>query len=489
MNRMKKGILSASLSLLATLTMFSSTSVLANTGKLELENCHVDGIKQLIKCGKLEVPENYQKPDGSKITLNVAVLPAIDNSTYYPPMMFLAGGPGQGAASLAAVIKRGFKETNKTRDIIMVDQRGTGESATLECPSLEIPDPYASLPEDIPLADVEKCIAELKGDLSQFNSENAIRDFDAVRAALGHKTMNLYGGSYGTRAALVYMRMFPQNLESVVLDSVGPVEVPIGLFGQSGARSFRFMLENCKNDQYCNAAYPNLRQEFDQVMVRLAEAPVNLEIPHPRLGTKTTLKVSDAKFISYIRMMLYSPSTHAMIPLLINQTYQQNFAPLAGYIAATSEGMGVNEAVLFNIVCNEDYPRVSEQDLAADAANDLDGEISQLAFKLVCPMWPKYQVSEDFYQPVVNDIPTLILSGKLDPVTPPSNGDYSDKTLKNSVHIIDEHAAHIVNQSQCSSKIIADFFKDPQPSQVDASCLKEQPAQTFVTGLNGGNAQ
>ena len=307
----------------------------ASDNNLTLENCHLGEIRSQVKCGKLEVPENYQKPDGDKISVNFAVLPAIDNSEYKAPLMFLAGGPGQAATELATLLERTFREVRKTRDIILVDQRGTGESHPLSCEFEDEQSVYSSIIKDFKASDVTDCISQFKGDLSQFNSENAIRDFDAVRSALGHEKINVYGGSYGTRASLVYMRMFPESLESVVLDGVGPIEVPIGLFGQSVARAFDSLVENCKNSDSCNAAFPNLVEEFQQVKTRLAKAPVVLDIQHPRLGTPIKFVLDEDKFTSNLRMQLYSTRGRSLVPLVINQAYLGNYQPLIGLMAST----------------------------------------------------------------------------------------------------------------------------------------------------------
>jgi pimeloyl-ACP methyl ester carboxylesterase len=223
--------------------------------RFTLENCHVDGVKAQVKCGQLQVPENYSKGDSKKISINFVVLPAIDNSDNKTPLMFLAGGPGQAAAELSASLRRVFNEVRKTRDLILVDQRGTGQSSPLQCEDAIEQNVYSITPEELSEQDIKKCFASFDVDLSQYNSENAIRDFDAIRVKLGHKKINIYGGSYGTRAGLIYMRMFPESLRSVVLDSVGPIEVPIGLFGQSSARSFNLLLENCQKELSCQKAY------------------------------------------------------------------------------------------------------------------------------------------------------------------------------------------------------------------------------------------
>jgi len=469
--------------LLALLLSFNAYS---DEQQFTLKNCHVDGVKAQVKCGNLQAPENYSKPNDEQISINFVVLPAIDNSDNKTPLMFLAGGPGQAAAELAAGLRRVFNEVRKTRDLILVDQRGTGDSHPLQCDDALEQDIYSITPEDFSEQDIKDCLATFSGDLSQYNSENAIRDFDAVRVALGYDKINIYGGSYGTRAGLVYMRMFPDSLRSVVLDSVGPIEVPIGLFGQSSARSFNLLLENCKKELSCKNAYPELEQEFKTLMIRLEQAPAEVSIAHPRLGTQTKFVISKAKLLGSIRMQLYSVATRSLVPLVIHQAYLGNYMPLAGLVAQTEGGQGIYLGLLFNITCNEDFPRISVSDFEQDANNNFGQGDSHFGFKKVCPIWPQYRPSEEFYQTVDVDIPTLILSGNLDPVTPPSNGEYSAKFLPNNHHIVIENAAHTVAMSTCASDIINEFLTSLKPKALDESCLEDVPNESFLTSLNGG---
>lgn len=459
--------------------------VKANDNKLTLEDCHLDGISQQVQCGKLQVPEDYQNPTGEQLSINFAVLPAIDRNQNKEPMMFLAGGPGQAAVSLASGLYQAFNEVRKTRDIILVDQRGTGGSHPLQCEDeLEL-DPYTYMPESYTSADVKKCIDTLEGDLSQFNSENAIRDFDAVRQALGHEKITIYGGSYGTRAGLVYMRLFPESLSAVVLDSVGPIEVPIGLFGKSSERSFNMLIDNCLENPSCQQTYPDLKQQFSQLVAQLEQQPVTVSIAHPTLGTKTDFLVSRAKFLSTIFTMLYSMETRSLVPLVIDQAAKGNFAPLAGIIATGSMGE-MFVGLTLNIVCNEDMPKVTPSMLADDANNGFNGELSHFAWNTACPVWPQYRPSEDFYQPVTANIPALIISGELDPVTPPSNAEHSDKSLPNSRHIVMKDSSHTPGISPCAMKLIAEFLDKKNPNDLNESCLSEIPKESFMLGLNGG---
>ena len=469
-------------SLISSANAEDKTTTSAN---IVLENCHLKGIKSQVKCGKLSVPENYNVKGGTNLSLNIAVLPAIDNSDNKTPFMFLAGGPGQAAVELAAPLWSALNDIRKTRDIILVDQRGTGNSNPLTCEEVEGQNVYQLTQKEFTIEEVQKCIAEFKvGDLAQYNSENAIRDFDAVRAALGYKQVNLYGGSYGTRAALVYMRMFPENIRSVVLDGVGPIEVPIGLFGKSSARSFELLLEHCKQEQACNEAYPNLANEFNQLKARLDKTPVVINIPHPRLGTQTKFVIDNDKLISNLRMQLYSIEMRTLVPLVIHQAYLENYMPLAGLLAQSEGGMGMYIGLTFNIVCNEDIPRITNEMFANDADNSFGGNNSHLAWHTACSVWPKYRPSAEFSESVTADIPTLILSGELDPVTPPSNGEYPAKTLTNSHHIVIKNSSH-TSLGTCAPKIINEFLTTLKVNELDETCLEELPTESFMTNLNG----
>jgi len=282
------------------------------------------------------------------------------------------------------------------------------------------------------------------------------------------------------------MRMFPESLRSVVLDSVGPIEVPIGLFGQSSARSFNLLLTNCQNESSCQQAFPQLEQEFQTLLARLEKAPEQVNIAHPRLGTQTKFVISKAKLLGTIRSQLYSVATRSLVPLVIHQAFLGNYIPLAGLIAQTEGGQGIYIGLLFNITCNEDYPRISTTDFERDANNDFGGGDSHFGFKIACPLWPQYRPSDAFYKPVTVDIPTLILSGDLDPVTPPSNGEYSANSLPNNHHIVVKNAAHTVAMSTCASDLINEFLTSLKPKALDESCLADVPNESFMTNLNGG---
>jgi pimeloyl-ACP methyl ester carboxylesterase len=186
-------------------------------------------------------------------------------------------------------------------------------------------------------------------------------------------------------------------------------------------------------------------------------------------------------------MQLYSVASRSLVPLVIHQAYLGNYMPLAGLIAQSEGGQGVYMGLFFNIACNEDYPRISAADFERDVNNSFGGEDTHFLFKMVCPIWPQFRPSEEFYQAVKADIPTLILSGNLDPVTPPSNGEHSASSLPNNHHIIVENASHTVAMSTCASDIINEFLTSLKPKELDESCLEDIPSESFMTNLTGGH--
>ena len=456
------------------------------SSSLTLAPCHVDKIERQVLCGTLSVPQDYQHPTATHINLNVTVLPAFNNSQNKSPMLFLAGGPGQAATTLASVIQSSHYEVLKNRDIILIDQRGTGKSSPLTCEDIEETGTYGLISSDYDMPKlVSACLGDITQDLSQFSSQNAIRDFDAVRQALGHEKVNLYGGSYGTRAALIYMRMFPETLSAVVLDAVSPIETPIGLFGQSSARAFNLMIKDCKADLACFTAFPNLETQFKALLKRVEDNPISITISHPRLTVPTVLKVDREKLISTVRFQLYSPRTRVLTPFVISEAEKGNYLPFSGMLALSEFGLEINTPLMMNIVCSEDIPRISAQQSFNDSNNNFGQGLSLQGFKRVCDHWPTYKINSAFEQPVISDIPTLILSGRLDPVTPPSNGETVHSNLSNSAHIVVENTAHIVAGNGCSGKIIAGFLDDKQPDLVDGSCLENIPPMPFITNING----
>ena len=240
------------------------------------------------RCGTLEVYEDNIANSGRKISLRVAVIPAESSNPEADPLFLLAGGPGQAASEGFVSLLAGLSRVNFKRDLVMVDQRGTGSSNPLDCPEPEGPeDPVYGTPSDEAemLEWADACVSALNGDPRLYTTEYAARDLDAVRAALGYGPINLLGVSYGTRMAQVYQRMYPGQVRAMVLDGVAPMDWAIGdQVTVDAQRALDLVFARCHAEAGCREAFPGLREEFATLLNRLDEDPVEVALAHPITG-------------------------------------------------------------------------------------------------------------------------------------------------------------------------------------------------------------
>lgn len=454
----------------------------------ELEDCHVEGIKQQILCGTLEVPEDPKKPSGKQIPLNITVLKGLNATPKTVPLLYLAGGPGQAATDHTAMVNMMFKLVRQSRDIVLVDQRGTGKSNGLQCTNMEVD----GLGLDLDMAGMDlkqqarECIALFgDSDLTQYSTNQAVDDFEAVRKALGYEQFYLYGGSYGTRAGLVYMRRHPQSIAGAVLDSVAPTQLAVGLFGKTAEVSFDMLLKDCQENEACNKAFPNLKQDFVGLLNELKQQPKSVEVSNPVSAEQTTLLFDKDKFLNVLRTSLYAVQTRSFLPMAITQAAQGNYKPFLGlYSAIGTNGTGMYTGLTMTIVCSEDWPRISPARLAADNDNYVVGGSTGEVFAQMCSQWPRYEVEDSFAEPVKSAIPTLLLSGRVDPVTPPSYGDMAAESLSNARHLVSHNGAHTIISHTCAPKLVDQFLQTGELDKLDDSCLTRQYPTRFLISPN-----
>lgn len=314
---------------------------------------------------------------------------------------------------------------------------------------------------------------------------NAIRDFEAVREALGYQQVNLYGGSYGSRAGLVYMREAPESVRAAVLDAMAPVQVVVGPFGRHGAASFARMLADCAAEEGCNDAFPELKNTYQTLMAELSESPVPLTVRDPLTNQPTDILITAGRFSSVMRVGLYHPTTRQMLPFVIQRTSEGDYTPLTGLLGTTMAQSELYMGLTLSVLCSEDLARAMPALLAEDGDNDFIGSRTGDAFVDMCSVWPKAERPTAWFEPVQSDIPTLILSGELDPVTPPQWGEIAAETLTNSRHLVAPKGSHTIVGHTCANKLAAQFIKDLDLAALDASCLENQRAQPFILNSNG----
>jgi pimeloyl-ACP methyl ester carboxylesterase len=442
---------------------------------LPLTECRLPRLPVAAQCGTLEVPENRAAPEGRRIVLTLAVLPANTLSPRPDPLFILAGGPGQAATYLGPFAAQLF-DVRKDRDIVLVDQRGTGRSSPLECEALKPEETFQSAFDVDIVARAAACAKELAArgvDPAQYTTAAWVEDLDAVRAALGYPRINLWGGSYGTRAALEYLRRHPDRVRAVVLDGVAPPSMIVNFdVWPSRDRAIDRIIENCQAQDVCRAAHPDLAATLASIRRRLGNAGRDIVVTNPRTGAIETLHISFDHVVAALQPLTYAPELAALMPEMITRAAKGDYGPLfaAALLVTGSLTEQMNAALHYSVTCAEDAPRLS----LGGVRGALEGVRSQALARralAVCDVWPRGHAPIDATTPVRSDVPVLILSGALDPVTPPANGDEVAKTLPNSRHVVARGFGHIVSSHACAPRLIAAFLDDPTFASLPETCV------------------
>jgi pimeloyl-ACP methyl ester carboxylesterase len=456
---------------------------------LGLETCElvVPGtpLSSVGQCGWMEVAENPAEPDGRMIRIRVARIPARDRVAEPDPLVFFAGGPGQAATETWPVVAHALRKVNQGRDILLVDQRGTGQSNALKCPEIEVEEALATDWDELARA-TRECLASLDGDPRFYTTTIAMHDIDAARAALGYDKVNLYGGSYGTRAAQVYLRLFPDRVRTVVLDSVVPQTLALGTEHAAKLDQALYrVLEGCDADADCAKAFPATAEMLASLAGALQESPVELTIEHPTTGLPLTFTFDRDVLSSSLRFLAYSSDTQAMLPLLIHEAAQENrFDRLASQMLIATAGLqqSISQGMELSVMCAEDYPWYGENTVEGDF---LMGNLMTRAAEIQCGIWPRGEVPDGFHDPVTIDVPVLLLSGELDPVTPPEYGDRVAAHLPDAMHLVAPGQGHIVTTRGCVGEVVSEFIIAGSSEDLDTSCMARLGPAPYFLSLTG----
>ncbi|MDT3335363.1 alpha/beta hydrolase [Shewanella sp. SP1S1-7] len=450
------------------------------------DTCYVEGVSDRLNCGFVTVPENPNKPDGKQIQVHYVVLPAVKNVNHEEALLAIAGGPGQSAIDNAAGFDAMLSKVRQQRDILLIDQRGTGRSNLLTCDEgaqspLSFDDDNADT-----LAETQKCLAKIDADVTQYGSLNAIKDFEAVRQHLGYKKLHVYGISYGTRMAQLYMRLYPAHLATVTLDGIVPMQQSVLEIGASIDRGFDLLFKDCQETAACHAQFPELKAEFDQVAASLAKAPVMENVYDPVTGEKTMLTMTRGKFYGSIRMALYQANVRALVPHAIHQAAKHNFQPILGLYSLTIDNAGMAMGMHASVVCGEDMHRITPA-MREQAQHSFMGKTMLEGLEATCEVWKVPAVDDSFSEPISSDIPTLLLSGEIDPATPPSWGELAMEKLTNAKHFVAPYATHGVAYQSCANNLIADLVRSGSVKDLDGECLKKDVRRSFY--LNASSVE
>ena len=327
---------------------------------------------------------------------------------------------------------------------------------------------------------------ELDADPRFYTTTIAMHDIDAARRALGYETVNLYGGSYGTRAAQVYYRLFPDQVRSIVLDGVVPQTLGLGTeHALKLDQAVYRVLAACEADTDCATHFPDTAGKLRDLLRSAIDQPVDVTIEHPTTGEPVTLRFEREVLASALRFLSYSPETQAMLPMLIHEAAtEQRYDRLASQMMITTTGLQqtIARGMEMSVMCAEDYPLFP---VAIEPNDTLLGTLMEEVVRVQCGIWPAGPVPDGYHEPVSGDVPVLLLSGENDPVTPPEYGDEVAAYFERATHLIAPGQAHIVATRGCMGDIVSTFVIDGNADNLDTDCMARLERSPFFHSLTG----
>lgn len=442
--------------------------------------CKLDDLPAGSGCGSVRVPENWSGSSSRNIDLRVVRLPAHRNPGRSAIFIF-QGGPGQGASKLSEFYERVYRPARVTHDIVLIDQRGTGGSNALTCEfggSPETPQSYLS--DLFDPAIMRRCRANLEGraDLTQYSTRAAATDADAVRRALGYGAIDIYGTSYGTRLAMEYAHRYPRQVRTLTLKGVvSPRTIAPATFASDVERSVEFMLRDCALDRACSAQFPKLRADLNRTVAQLDARPAVVSLAD---GKKVTL--SRGLFGATMRTMLQATSLRADLPKLLNQAANGNWSPYVTRAldlrkAAQSE---IATGLMLSVLCAEDVRFLDLAKARAASKGTVLGSYWVDQVTGACQVWPKAKTSLNWRRPLRVHAPTLLISGGLDPATPPREAEDAQSSFTRSLHVVAPGASHsFTGMNGCVDVIMSDFIRLGALGPLKIECAGQIKAPPF----------
>ncbi len=451
-------------------------------GKVSLKACVNPSFPVDALCGNFEVFENRTTRAGRRIHLNIVLLPSTNPKPMPDPLFYLAGGPG-GAATVYAG-EAFMNNLRRNRDVVLVDQRGTGQSNPLNCPSPGSRDDMRGyFGEPLSSEQIRACRAELEktADLTMYTTSIAMDDLDDVRVALGYDRINVYGGSYGSTTSLVYLRQHGQHVRSVAIFGVAPPSAKIPLSFSKGVQdAVNRLIADCASNSTCNGAYPDVAGDLKKVLQQFDKGPVEVEATNVYTGVSQKVLVHRDAFVDGIRQLLYSPNATAALPALFHLGAGGNLGPLVGtmFQVISQIDSRIARGMQLSVICAEDVPFITSEEIKTTSANSFYGDARVRPTVRACAEWPRMKVSESFLEPVKSDVPVLLVAGALDPVTPPWLAEIVAKTLSRSRLVVVRNATH--NSYECIENLIADFIDKGTTEGLDVSCIEQIKRPPFT---------
>lgn len=457
------------------------------------EPCRVKGFDIEIRCARISVFEDRAGKQGRKIDIHVAILPAKSDRKKPDPVFIFAGGPGQSAIEVGPRVLPALGRLNRERDLVFVDQRGTGKSNKLGC-KIDDKDSVEGFGGDAEVRTfIEDCLAEAKkhADPRFYTTTIAMHDLDDIRRALGYDKINVWGASYGTRAALEYVRRYPQHTRTATLDGMAPFDIALPLsFVADSHASLSALLKACAAEAACTRTFPNLESELTDLVRKLDANPRQISVRHPRTGEPLKIRVTGSVVLGGIRGAMYAANVASVVPAAIQAAKLDDFGPLAALGLAIG-GTIMDEMALgmhLSVICAEDWPLVQKATEGGVKRVGLYGDELIKDHRNMCSVWSRGAIPADFHSPVKSDVPILLLSGGIDPATPPRHAEAVLPGLSRAKHVVAPNIGHGVSAQGCAPDLIKRFVEEGSVDKVDGSCLNKLPRPVFFQPLSASAA-
>ncbi|WP_445365477.1 alpha/beta hydrolase [Microbulbifer sp. ANSA001] len=452
------------------MVFFIAHGAMAAEGNGGADDCYLDGWQYSLQCSRITVGK-----EDTQVKLAVMVSPALDESGE-EPLYLLAGGPGQAASDLAILLNK-FRKINQTRAIVLVDRRGAGLSRPFSC-GIDRNTPNELEVISKSLAD---CYLQQTTFANSLSSRQTIEDLELVRKHFGHEKISLWGGSWGTRTALLYQQWYPDSLTALVLDAVAPIDTKVFLGASAAEHALQTLVRDCQSDLACSR-FGDWRGELEQLLINWDDSAAK-KFPDPVTGRISEQPMSLWALQSMIRAALYSPEASAQLPFAITEAGSGNYLPLAGiagFFSDTTTGMSLG--LTFSVACSEELHRISEEEVAADIAGAFIGRAFLEFFSRGCDVWP---VPKRLYsKPEPRHHPVLLISGEADPITPPIYAQKDLDYLSNKQHLVVMGGGHINSIRGCIPDLIDKFLTSPEV-KLDQACVKDIHRPPFMIGAYG----
>ena len=437
-------------------------------------------------CAPFSVPENWDRPDGRRIDLKLAIVRSDADVAARDLVVLLAGGPGQAATEAYPRVASGFAPLLRHRNLLLLDQRGTGGSHALVCEESPTDVDTAAVSE-IDLDKVREltrtCLRKVSKDAdpAQYTTAAAVRDLEAVREALGGPEFDLVGVSYGTRVAQQYVRRHPEGVRSLVLDSAAPNELVLGAeFAANLDAALRTQFAACTATPACADALGDPYANLYRLRDALAAKPVEIDVRDPRTFASGKQPLTALTLASVVRMFAYSSETSALLPLAIRRALDGDYAPLVAQAQLLNEQLSDLEGsgMQLSVICAEDADLLEER---PEDARLILGDALISVMRAQCGIWPHGTRAPDFHAPIASDKPALVLAGEQDPVTPPRYGEAIVRGLPNGRLLVAKGQGHSVLARGCFPRLVARFVETLDAKALDAGCIADfGPVPAFV---------